>query len=81
MRRLPKAARLDVPDAHYSETVEISRARMLEVSVTADRPPRWEWQVSFNGEMIVNGFEDGRIEAQFQGYNAMFLRLAAGWNA
>ena len=53
---------------------------MLEVSVKADRPPRWEWQVTFNGEMIANGFADGRIEAQFEGYNAMFLLLAAGWN-
>ena len=60
--------------------VEISRAHMLEVSVKADRPPRWEWQVTFNGEMIANGFADGRIEAQFEGYNAMFLLLAAGWN-
>jgi hypothetical protein len=69
-----------VPEAHNSGMVEISRAHMLEVSVTADRPPRWEWQVSFNGEMLANGFEDGRIEAQFEGYNAMFLLLAAGWN-
>ena len=53
---------------------------MLEVSVKPDRPPRWEWQVSFDGEMIANGFEDGRIEAQFEGNNAMFLLLAAGWN-
>ena len=60
--------------------VEISRARMLEVSVTADRPPRWEWQVISNGEVIANGFEDGQIEAKFEGYNAMFLLLAAGWN-
>jgi len=53
---------------------------MLEVSVTPDRPPRWEWQVSFNGKMLANGFEDGQIEARFEGYNAMFLLLAAGWN-
>jgi hypothetical protein len=67
-------------EAHNSEMVEISRAGMLEVSVTPDRPPRWEWQVSFNGEMIANGFENGRTEAQFEGNNAMFLLLAAGWN-
>ena len=53
---------------------------MLEVSVTLDRPPRWEWQVTSNGEMIANGFEDGQLEARFAGYNAMFLLLAAGWN-
>jgi hypothetical protein len=44
--------------------VEKSRTRMLEVSVEADRPPRWEWQVTFNGEMIANGFADSRIEAK-----------------
>jgi hypothetical protein len=60
--------------------VEKSRTRMLEVSVTSDRPPRWEWQVSSNGEVIANGFANGRIEAQFEGYNAMFQLLAAGWN-
>jgi hypothetical protein len=67
-------------EAHSSEMAEISRALMLEVSVKPDRPPRWEWQVNFNGELVANGFEDGRIEAQFEGNNAMFLLLAAGWN-
>jgi len=53
-------------------------SRMLEVSVIRDRPPRWEWQVTSNGEMIANGFEDGRTEARFEGYNTMFLLVAAG---
>jgi hypothetical protein len=43
--------------------MEIFRSRMLEVSVTRDQPPRWEWQVTSNGEMIANGFEDGQVEA------------------
>ena len=60
--------------------MEKYRSRMLEVSVKSDRPPRWEWQVTSNGEMIANGFEDGRTEARFEGYNTMFLLLAAGWN-
>ena len=64
--------------AHVHE-MEKYRSRMLEVSVKSDRPPRWEWQVTSNGEMIANGFEDGQIEARFEGYNAMFLLLAAGW--
>ena len=59
--------------------MEKYRSRMLEVSVKSDRPPPWEWQVTSNGEMIANGFEDGRIEAKFEGYDAMFLLLAAGW--
>jgi hypothetical protein len=54
-------------------------SRMLEVSVKSDRPPRWEWQVTANGEMIANGLEVGQVEAKFEGYNAMFLLLAAGW--
>jgi hypothetical protein len=53
---------------------------MLEVSVKAERPSRWKRQVRFNGEMIANGFEGGQIEAKFEGYNAMLLLLAAGWN-
>jgi hypothetical protein len=52
---------------------------MLEVSVT-HQPPQWEWQVTFNGEMIANGFEREQTAAKFEGYNAMFLLLAAGWN-
>jgi hypothetical protein len=59
--------------------VEVS-VMLVEVSVMLDRPPRWEWQVTSNGEMIANGFEDGQVEAKFEGYNAMFLLLAAGWN-
>lgn len=56
------------------------RSNMLEVTVMPDKPPRWEWQVTSNCEMIANGFEDGQVEAKFEGYNAMFLLLAAGWN-
>jgi hypothetical protein len=59
---------------------EKSRTRMLEVSVMPDRPPRWEWQVTSNDEVLANGFENGQVEARFEGYNAMFLLLAAGWN-
>jgi hypothetical protein len=67
------------PGAHIRR-MEKFRSRMLEVSVMLDRPSRWEWQVTSNGEMIANGFEDGQVEAKFEGYNAMFLLLAAGWN-
>jgi hypothetical protein len=57
--------------------MEKYRSRMLEVTVT-NYPPRWEWEVSSNGEMIANGFEREQIAARFEGYNAMFLLLAAG---
>ena len=58
--------------------IETSRTHMLEVSVTPC-PPRWEWEVTSNGEPIANGIEKGPVEARFEGYNAMFLLLAAGW--
>jgi hypothetical protein len=60
--------------------MEKYRSRMLEVVVTADQPPRWEWQVRSNGTMIANGFADEREKAKFEGNSAMFLLLAAGWN-
>jgi hypothetical protein len=60
--------------------MEKIRSHMLEVTVTSDRLPLWEWQVVCNGEMIANGFEDERKEARFEGQRAMFLLLAAGWN-
>lgn len=59
--------------------MEKYRSRMLEVTVT-NRPPKWEWEVSSGGEMIANGFEGEQIAARFEGYNAMFLLLAGGWN-
>jgi hypothetical protein len=60
--------------------MEKYRSSMLEVSVT-HQAPQWEWQVTFNGEMIANGFEEReQIAARFEGYNAMFLLFAAGWN-
>jgi hypothetical protein len=60
--------------------MEKIRCHMLEVTVTLNRQPRWEWQVVSNGEMIANGFEDGQAEARVEGQRAMFLLLAAGWN-
>jgi hypothetical protein len=60
--------------------MEQRRSSLLEVSITPGRPPRWEWQVTYNGESIANGIENGQVEAKFEGYNAMFLLLAAGWN-
>jgi hypothetical protein len=63
----------------HIQGMEKYRSRMLEVTVT-NQPPQWEWQVTSNGEMIANGFEREQIAAKFEGYNAMFLLLAAGWN-
>jgi thiamine pyrophosphate-dependent acetolactate synthase large subunit-like protein len=66
------------PGAHI-RGMEKYRSRMLEVTVT-NHPPQWEWEVSSNGEMIANGFEREQTAAKFEGYNTMFLLLAAGWN-
>jgi hypothetical protein len=41
------------------------RSRTLDVSVMADRPPKWKWRLSCDGELIANGFEKGRVEARF----------------
>jgi hypothetical protein len=60
--------------------VEKSRTRMLEVSVTPDRPPRWQWFVTSDDQVLATGFENGQVEARFEGYKAMFLLLAAGWD-
>jgi hypothetical protein len=59
--------------------MEKYRSRMLEVTVT-NRPPKWEWEVSSRGEMVACGVEGEQIAAKFEGYSAMFLLLAAGWN-
>jgi hypothetical protein len=60
--------------------MEQRRSSLLEVAVTPAQPSRWEWCVTHNGETIANGVENGQVEARFEGYNAMFLLLAAGWN-
>jgi hypothetical protein len=59
--------------------MEKYRSHLLEVTVTY-YPPRWQWEVSTNGEMIQIGFEDERSKAKLEGYRAMFLLLASGWN-
>jgi hypothetical protein len=74
----PNGLAIGRPGAHI-RGMEKYRSRMLEVTVT-NHPPQWEWEVSSNGEMIANGFEREQIAAKFEGYNAMFLLLAAGWN-
>lgn len=67
------------PPSHIRGMAENTRPSLLEVTVNADRPPRWQWQVIAGGEIIANGFENGQIEAQVAGYRAMFKLLAAGW--
>jgi hypothetical protein len=63
----------------HIQGMEKYRSRMLGVTVT-NHPPQWKWDVSSNGEMTANGFEREQMVAKFEGYNAMFFLLAAGWN-
>jgi hypothetical protein len=78
VRRQPDGLAKGPAGAHIWK-MEKYRSRMLEVTVT-NRPPKWEWEVSSGGEMVASGFESEQIAARFEGYNAMFLLLAAGWN-
>ena len=50
-----------------------------QIRATPLTPSRWGWQLNASDEVVAEGFEDGQIEAKFEGYNAMFLLLAAGW--
>lgn len=64
----------------HIDGVASQRSHLLDVTVT-HTPPRWEWDVSANGESIANGFEKDRVAAKFKGYSAMFMLLASGWNS
>jgi hypothetical protein len=65
---------------HISPMVEKSRTRLLEVLVEPFAPPRWGWQVKAGSDVVAEGFENGQMEARFEGYNALFQLLAAGWD-
>jgi hypothetical protein len=43
-------------------------------------PPIWRWHVHAGEKALSSGFENGQIEATFEGHTAMFLILASGWN-
>jgi hypothetical protein len=59
--------------------VETFRARLLELKITPE-PPHWRWELSNGDDLLSSGSEAGQIQATFEGYNAMFQLLAAGWN-
>jgi hypothetical protein len=56
------------PSKAHIRGMEKYRSSMLEVSVTHHHPPQWEWEVTFNGEMVANGSESEQIAAKFEGY-------------
>jgi hypothetical protein len=52
--------------------------KLLEVTVTARGLASWEWQLSRSDEVLVVGFENSRMAANFAGNDALFLALADG---
>jgi hypothetical protein len=52
------------------------RARLLEVTVTAQRPTLWKWEISERGLEVMFGFETSRETAQIQGDSALFMLLS-----
>jgi hypothetical protein len=60
--------------------VEKFRSRMLEVTIEALTSSRWAWQVKAGDEVVAEGCERSQIEASFEGNNALFQLLAAGWD-
>lgn len=60
------------PEPGYQES------KVLEVAIIQRRPTKWIWQVRSNdGNPIMSGWEKTRQAAQYQGYRALFLLLAA----
>jgi hypothetical protein len=60
------------------EMAKKSNGKLLEVAVIERDPTSWEWQVEYNGRILVCGFEKTKLEARFAGNDAMFLILASG---
>lgn len=58
------------------EMAQTLRARLLEVTVTAQRPTLWKWDISEQGMEIMSGFETSRETAQIQGDSALFMLLS-----
>jgi hypothetical protein len=52
------------------------RARLLEVTVTAQQPTLWKWVISERGLEVMYGFEKSRETAQIQGDSALFMLLS-----
>ena len=55
-----------------------SHPRLLEVTVVALEPTRWEWRVYEGDTPLMTGFETSRETAQIEGDRALFRLLSAG---
>ncbi len=58
--------------------VKRSLIRLLEVTVTAQEPTLWKWDVSEGGTEVLHGYETSREAAQIDGDSALFALLSAG---
>jgi hypothetical protein len=50
--------------------------RLLEVSVTAEKPTIWKWHIFEGNKEIMHGYEASRETAQFHGDNELFNLLS-----
>jgi hypothetical protein len=52
------------------------RARLLEVTVTAQAPTLWKWDIAEHGLEVMYGYETSRETAQIEGDTALFRLLS-----
>jgi hypothetical protein len=53
-----------------------SRVRLLEVTVTPEKPTLWRWHISERDLEIMRGYETSRETAQIKGDNELFKLLS-----
>jgi hypothetical protein len=53
-----------------------SRVRLLEVTVTPEKPTLWRWHISERDLEIMHGYETSRETAQIKGDNELFKLLS-----
>jgi hypothetical protein len=64
--------------SHMLAMAKSFRARLLEVTVTAEEPARWKWDISEHGLEVMYGYEESRETAQIEGDTALFKLLSEG---
>ena len=52
------------------------KIRLLEVSVTAQKPTVWRWHISEHDLEVMHGYETSRESAQIEGDTALFKLLS-----
>jgi hypothetical protein len=52
------------------------RARLLEVTVTAQAPTLWKWDIAEHGPEVMCWYETSRETAQIEGDTALFRLLS-----